>query len=542
MSEITNIETSAVPEQDTVQTTSVQPVPIEKLQVSEANVRKEHIDWEELLPSIEKEGIKEPLEVWHNLETDIYEIMNGQNRFLCAKHLDLKEVSVLVFHDVSNLREAKRWCRRKAVLQRDISDRDKKQIALDLIQEYGNLKKGCEEEGYSYSKLWEWHKQPDELLDGPIKDSRVKRELGSLPEDQLTKAIKAIVGSNLDRYSAIAKVKQIKKQLDSPNDEVKQRYSPDVIDTWAEVGNLKLLKIQRKWCREHGFSIIGPVYQTWKPQERNRELLRYVIYYLKDKHPESNRNILYYLSSLKLVDKITEDQLVSTITSRGRKAGIIPWSWIDDRSRSKISAPSYSSIEECIALALDEYKSDWFEYQDNYVEVWTEKRTLINKLWVICHYFGVTLMPCVGWNSDTMIEDGANRFRERYKQGKKCYLLYLGDFDSSGQKMFDKFGEQFRIRGVPVIRRYIMLSKDQVHELDLEWAQKPVNRKNKNSKWFMKTFGVDWVVEIDAVDKVIIQKELYRALCHYLDTGLIELKKKEDKMQVQEWKAKYGIE
>ena len=64
-------------------------------------------------------------------------------------------------------------------------------------------------------------------------------------------------------------------------------------------------------------------------------------------------------------------------------------------------------MEEYLLTLVERFRTDWWSDQKNYVEVWVEKRTLIKKLAGLCLYFNVTLMPCVGWNSETYIEKGA---------------------------------------------------------------------------------------------------------------------------------------
>lgn len=139
------------------QKTRIEIVPIEKLVVSEANVRKHGVDKDRLRVSIEKEGILEPIHVWYNSETGLYEIMQGQHRYYGALEAGIQELECVVHLTIHNLEDAKKWCRKQACLQEDLDALDKLQIALDLKEEYGSLKRGCEEEGLSYSKLSDWY-------------------------------------------------------------------------------------------------------------------------------------------------------------------------------------------------------------------------------------------------------------------------------------------------------------------------------------------------------------------------------------------------
>jgi len=122
----------------------------------------------------------------------------------------------------------------------------------------------------------------------------------------------------------------------------------------------------------------------------------------------------------------------------------------------------WGSIEHFFEDALNQYRSNWWEEQEYYVEVWIEKRTLINKLTPICRHFGVTLMPCGGWNSITWIEEGANRYREWFRKNKNLVMIYLGDFDPSGRKMYEKLRDEFALRYIPISMISFVLDLDQM--------------------------------------------------------------------------------
>lgn len=192
------------------QRTQIEIVAIEKLVVSEANVRKHGIDPTRLKSSIEKEkGILEPIHVWHNSAKELYEIMQGQHRYLGAKELGISELECVVHLDVKTLEDAKKWCRKQACLQEDIDPLDKLQIALDLKKQYGSLLKGCKEEGLSYSKLSEWYSlrklspEVKKSISSGISDSpklnlplRKLKEIARFPKDQQLEVARNI--ENLD--------------------------------------------------------------------------------------------------------------------------------------------------------------------------------------------------------------------------------------------------------------------------------------------------------------------------------------------------------
>jgi hypothetical protein len=207
--------------------TRIEIIPIEKLVVSEANVRKHGIDPDRLKPSIEKEGgILEPIHVWYNSEKDVYEIMQGQHRYLGAKAAGITELECVVHLDIKTLADAKQWCRKQACLQEDLDPLDKLQIALDLKKQYGSLRKGCHEERLPYSKLSDWYSLKDlspevmEIISNKISDSpkldlplRKLKEVARLPKEEQLQVARKIEGLNDVQTRRV--LREIKSEADS---------------------------------------------------------------------------------------------------------------------------------------------------------------------------------------------------------------------------------------------------------------------------------------------------------------------------------------
>ena len=243
--------------------TRVEIISTEKLVVSEANVRKHGIDPNRLKPSIEKEGgILEPIHVWHNSEKDVYEIMQGQHRYLGAKGVGITELECIVHLDIETLEEAKKWCRKQACLQQDLDPLDKLQIALDLKEAYGSLRKGCEEEGLSYSKLSDWYSlrklstEVKEYISNKISDSpklnlplRKLKEIARLPKEKQLHVSKKIEG--LDDVQMRRVLREIKGEVNSMPILIElSSETCNVLKRRAEQNNLRLEKYCSKILEE----------------------------------------------------------------------------------------------------------------------------------------------------------------------------------------------------------------------------------------------------------------------------------------------------
>jgi len=208
---------------------TIETIPIEKLVVSEANVRKHGVDKERLKESIEKDGVLEPLHVWYNHKTGVFEIMQGQHRYYGALATGIKDMECVIHYDIGSLDEAKKWCRKQICLQEDLSLLDKLQIARDLKKEYGSLKEGCRQEGLSYSKLSDWsslgklsrevvgllfsEKSDSPKLDLPL---RKLKEIARLPKEKQMEATKEVQGMNdfeTRRYLKEVKMENSSRQI-----------------------------------------------------------------------------------------------------------------------------------------------------------------------------------------------------------------------------------------------------------------------------------------------------------------------------------------
>lgn len=202
----------------------IENIPIEKLVVSEANVRKHGVDKERLKRSIKKDGVLEPLHVWYNHKSGAFEIMQGQHRYHGALAAGLKGLECVIHSEIESLQDAKKWCRKQICLQEDISPLDKRDMALDLIKEYGNLKEACRAEGYSYSKLSDWlslrklSQELAEMLSNNSDSPKLKlplrklKEISRLPQEKQLETAKKV--EKMNDFETRRYLKEVKMEED----------------------------------------------------------------------------------------------------------------------------------------------------------------------------------------------------------------------------------------------------------------------------------------------------------------------------------------
>lgn len=148
------------------------------------------------------------------------------------------------------------------------------------------------------------------------------------------------------------------------------------------------------------------------------------------------RQLYYQLVSRDVVpNKTTEYQKLSILLKEGRMAGIVDWDAIEDRLRKPNKPASFESPQDILDACINQYALNRQEGQDNYIEVWVEKDALSGVLSRVTRPFHIPILVCRGYSSASAMHDSYNRFKDAYENGQSVKLLYLGDFDPSGEDM-----------------------------------------------------------------------------------------------------------
>jgi len=204
-------------------------IPIEKLSISEGNIRKLCVEAEELIPSIRKEGVREPLHVYQNKD-DRFAIIDGQRRFLAAKKIGLTSLPCIIHPEIENEAQAKEYSFIQTLLKKDANPLDKAKAIREMKTKLGTLQKVHEKYGIPISTLSQYDSLND--LDPEVQDmmkvSTVETgkplpykkalEIAKLPKDrQLELAQKVLYSDQLETQKILweekSRLKGIDKQL-----------------------------------------------------------------------------------------------------------------------------------------------------------------------------------------------------------------------------------------------------------------------------------------------------------------------------------------
>lgn len=150
--------------------------------------------------------------------------------------------------------------------------------------------------------------------------------------------------------------------------------------------------------------------------------------------------------------------------------------------------------------------------QENYVEVWTEKDALSGILRQKTRVYKCALQVTRGYPSLSVVRDIAGYVPD----DSRPVLLYFGDFDPSGEDIFRHISEEISERIPNVLLEKVALTEEDIERYDLP----PVPAKKTDSRYegFVSKHG-DRTVELDALPPDVLLDKVSDAILRYLDVG-----------------------
>ncbi len=132
-------------------------------------------------------------------------------------------------------------------------------------------------------------------------------------------------------------------------------------------------------------------------------------------------------------------------------------------------------------------------------EVWIEKEALSRVIFPVCQKYNVNLIVGRGYSSYTQVAKALDRFPE----GEKVRVLYLGDHDPSGMHIQEKLASRLeeyaeaKGRALDIEVRRIALTFEQTQKLHLPPSK--MKKLGQKSGVYRKLYG-DEVWELDALE------------------------------------------
>jgi hypothetical protein len=215
------------------------------------------------------------------------------------------------------------------------------------------------------------------------------------------------------------------------------------------------------------------------------------------------RQLFYQFVSRALIDNsAAEYKALGRAIKSARRAGLIDWAAIEDRTRNVHWSASWDDPAEVISTVALQYRENPWLGQQFRPEVWIEKDALLGVIEGVCREFRVPYFACRGNNSESEQYSAGKRFEADLAKGLTPIVLHLGDHDPNGLDMTRDNRDRlalFARQGVEV--RRLALNMDQVER----YRPPPNFAKDTDTRFaaYAAQFGNKcW--ELDALDPTVI--------------------------------------
>lgn len=211
---------------------------------------------------------------------------------------------------------------------------------------------------------------------------------------------------------------------------------------------------------------------------------------------------LYYqfVSRNWLVNKDQSYKRLGSIISDARRAGLIDWDRIVDRTRNVRRPSAWDDPADIIETVSRQFDIDWWAKQNYRPEVWVEKDALIGVIEVACADWHCPYFSCRGYTSDSEAWGASQRLDRWLKAGQTPIIFHLGDHDPSGIDMSRDIRERINLfsrEASKIEIRRIALTMEQVEEVNP--PPNPAKITDSRFEGYQREYG-DESWELDALN------------------------------------------
>lgn len=250
------------------------------------------------------------------------------------------------------------------------------------------------------------------------------------------------------------------------------------------------------------------------------------------------RQLYYQFVARALIANTERDyKRLGNIISDARRAGMIDWDSIEDRTRFIRTISSWDDPRDILDSARDSYHKDLWKTQDKRFEVWIEKDALIGVIEPICRELDLPHFSCRGYVSDSEMWHAAMRLLRHVRNGQDVIVLHLGDHDPSGIDMTRDITDRLNLfsffKGGIEVRR-IALTMEQIEEVNP--PPNPAKVTDSRYERYSAEFGEEsW--ELDALEPSYIADLIQNAVFEERDIDRWEeahKEQEEERRQIQD--------
>lgn len=241
--------------------------------------------------------------------------------------------------------------------------------------------------------------------------------------------------------------------------------------------------------------------------------------YAKLGYDLSLRQLYYQLVSQNIVPNTEQSyKRIGSIVNDARLAGLIDWDMIVDRGRSTEIRSKWDSPADIVAACANQFHVDYWEGQDNHVEVMVEKQALEGVLLPVCEELDVPFTANKGYSSaSAMYEAGKRMYAKAIKEAKDIHIIYLGDHDPSGIDMTRDVEERLKMFSLldSLTVHRVALNMDQIEQY--QPPENPAKLTDSRATSYIRRYGYSsW--ELDALPPDVLAAIVQQKVISLRDT------------------------
>jgi hypothetical protein len=245
------------------------------------------------------------------------------------------------------------------------------------------------------------------------------------------------------------------------------------------------------------------------------------------------RQVFYRLVSNQTIDNTQKAYLrLGRCLVTARKAGMVPWDWLEDRTRRPREVPAWPNVEAFLSTVKRSYRRDVWSSQPRQIEAWLEKDTLSGIFEDALREFQVTLNVSRGFDGWSSIYEASRRL------GDDDLVLYFSDFDPSGEDMCRSLRERLAHFGCRPAVQKVALTIEDVERFEL--PPNPCKATDLRRGKHIARYG-DISVELDALPPEVLKEKIRSAVVGNIDLNALEqtmLMEKSDNARLAEMIAR----
>lgn len=265
-------------------------------------------------------------------------------------------------------------------------------------------------------------------------------------------------------------------------------------------------------------------YEDWRPSERTLSIVRIAngicAEYAQQGYDLTLRQLYYqFVARDYLPNNQRSYKNLGTAIDKARKAGLLDWNYITDRTRNLMGWTTFDDPADLIAKTEERYHLDLWEGQDYRLEVWVEKEALASVVQRASLSRGVDYFSCRGYVSQSELHAAARRHRIYERNGQDVVVIHLGDHDPSGIDMTRDVQDRLELFGAHTEVKRIALNRDQIDLYNP--PPNPAKLTDSRAGGYLAAYGgSSW--ELDALDPATLNDLITTTIDSYLDRDRYE--------------------